>query len=452
MARAAAAPKAIKLSKSEKSAVVKQGVPSSVAGQLRRLDTVPQVSVGKSVKGSNVAAIARKAGVPTPRIAGSGGSTQSRDIPIVPGGNLAASDSYGSLGSYGVGTATAICGDQVLAFGHPYSFAPSTKAIHGASAVAVQAAGAFSFKLANLGAPSGSLLKDGLDGILGKLGAVPNYPKVTSTTNGRQSISTVPNPDALSFTAAMQAYRDSTLVLDQDAGGTSVVTWKINYTRANNAQQSFSRTERYSSSDSIGTEITMGVAGDIETILGNQFEDVKITGVTISNAVSSKYQAYKIKSVDWRMGGKWVPKPKSGSKVKARAGRNILIRVHMVNADRKSNLPPKTSIVKWRVPKSARGASLLSVTGNSSNSDEFEDYETYSDGTFECNDDGECYMLDDDSAPKTFDQLIKQMKLLPRQDEFNASFTLASGRSYDRTRRVPATVTGSFNLKLNIRK
>ncbi|MEP6666758.1 MAG: SpoIVB peptidase S55 domain-containing protein, partial [Nocardioidaceae bacterium] len=38
---------------------------------------------------------------------------------IVAGGNLAASVSYGDVTSAGVGTATAVCGDEVIAFGHP---------------------------------------------------------------------------------------------------------------------------------------------------------------------------------------------------------------------------------------------------------------------------------------------------------------------------------------------
>lgn len=452
LARTAAAPKTVKTSSSEKSKLVRSGVPAAEAGQLRRLDPVPLVSGGKNVSPSTVAAIARKAGQPVPRVAGSGGSTQGRDIPIVPGGNLAASDSYGSVASYGVGTATAICGDQVLAFGHPYSHAPSTKAIHGASAVAVQAAGAFSFKMANLGAPNGVLVKDGLNGILGKLGAVPTYPKITSTTNGRQSVTTVPNPQSLPFTAAMQAYRDSVLALDQDAGGEAVVSWKINYTRANGAPQSFTRSERYSSTDTIAEEVTLDVAGDISTIFDNEFENVKITGVTFANTIKPTHRAYKIGSIDFRTKGKWNRKSKSGSKVTVRAGKKLVVRVNLVKADKYSNVAPISRTLTWKVPKSARGATLVSIAGNASVDDEFEEYEDYDDVTFECDEDGECYPVENESRPKTFDQLIKLMKSLPRHDTFSAAFMLPNGRSYDRTAKLPAITSGDFSLKVNVRK
>ncbi|WP_456695198.1 hypothetical protein [Aeromicrobium sp. P5_D10] len=452
LARTAAAPKTVKTSSSEKSKLVRSGVPATAAGQLRRLDPVPLVSGGKNVKPATIAAIARKAGQPVPRVAGSGGSTQGRDIPIVPGGNLAASDSYGSVASYGVGTATAICGNQVLAFGHPYEHAPSTKAIHGASAVMVQAAGAFSFKMANLGAPSGTLAKDGLHAILGKLGAVPTYPTITSTTNGRSSVSTVPNPKSLAFIAATQAYRDSVLSLDQDAGGEAVVSWRINYTRANGAQQSFSRSERYSSSDSIGEEIVLGLAGDISTIFDNEFENVKITGVSFTNKVTPKHRAYKIGSVDVRAKGKWNRKSTSGSKVTVRAGKKLTVRVNLVKADKKSHAVPMIRTVTWKVPKSARGASLATIVGNSSGGDEFEEFEEFEDVPYECDEDGDCYIAGEDTRPKSFDQLIQQMKSLPRQDTLSAALMLSSGRSYARTVKSPVIVSGEFKLKVNVRK
>lgn len=451
-ARAKAAPKTIKTSSREKASLVRSGVPAKYAGQARRLDPVPLISAGKNVKPSTIAAIARKAGQPVPRVGNSGGSTQSQDIPIVPGGNLAAADSYGSVASYGVGTATAVCGDQVLAFGHPFENAPSTKSVHGASAVIVQAAGAFSFKMANLGAPSGVLAKDSLSGILGKLGARPTYATVTATTNGRRTVSTVPNQQALPLIAAVQAYSDSVVALKQDAGGEAVASWKIQYRRGNGTPTSFSRSQRYSSSGSIGQEVVLDIASDISSIYDNEFENVKITAITFNNSVTSKHRAYKIGSVDFRSKGKWVRKSKSGSKVTVRPGKKLVVRVNLVKADKFSDVAPTSRILTWNVPKSARGTSRVSIAGNYSGSDEFEESEDFDDYSYECNDEGECYPTGGQLAPTSFGQLLKLMKSVPRNDAFSATYTLPSGRSYDRTKTIPAIVSGDFALKVNVKK
>ena len=58
------------------------------------------------------------------------GPTSSEPIDVAAGGNLAASMSYGTITAAGVGTATAVCGDEVLAFGHPMNFTgPATMSL-----------------------------------------------------------------------------------------------------------------------------------------------------------------------------------------------------------------------------------------------------------------------------------------------------------------------------------
>lgn len=447
--RQAAAPKTIQLSSSEKAVMVKKGVATANASQLRRLDPVPSIGVGnKAVKSSAIAKIARRAGVPVPRAINSGGSTQTRDIPIVPGGNLAVASAYGSLPSYGVGTATAICGDQVLAFGHPMNWAPSSMTMHGASTVAVQAAGAYSFKLTNLGAPNGILVKDGLNAILGKFGTIATYPKVTSTTNGQESVTTVPNPEALPMVTAMQAYRDGALALDRDAGGTATVSWKIDYTRANGAAQSLSRSGKFSSRYSISEDLMMSVAGDVELIQSNEFEDVKVTGVTFNTTVEKPYKALKINRIDVLRKAGWTPKKKSGTKITARAGKTLKLVVYLDKADRYSTATPTKKFVTWKIPSSARGSATYSITGNGGSDDEYyDDCEEFD----MCEDEG-FYEESDAAEPTSFNQLIKLVQSLPRQDTFTTSVRLMDGRSATSTFRATTKVSGRFDLKLNIKK
>lgn len=444
-------PNSVKLSKAQAATVRKAGVQASSGDRLNRIAPVQVITAGgPKVRSAAVAAIARKAGQPVPRIA-TGGSTQSTQIDIVPGGNLAASDSYGSVASYGVGTATAICGDQVLAFGHPANFAPPSKAIHGASTTVIQDSGAMSYKLANLGAPSGVLVKDQLNGILGKLGLVPTYPKVSSNTNGLQSVSTVPNPDALVMVAALQAYRDAVVSLKQDAGGEALMSWTIKYTRENGAKQSFTRSQRFSSVNAIGTEVINDLASDIVTISDNEFENVTIDDVSFNTSANPTYKAYKVGTVEYRYKGKWIKRKHSGtSNIRAQAGKKLVLRVNYVKADKKSKVTPTARTYSWNVPKSARGTNLISIEGNAPSGDEFDDEEDFDDMAFSCDDDGECTFTES-AGPASFNALIKEMKSQPRSDDVTADFALTKA-TYHRKSRLPAIVKGSFDLKVKVYK
>ena len=125
-------------------------------------------------------------GTSATRAAGSA-STSAAAIPVAPGGNLAASMSYGTVTAAAIGTATAVCGDHVVGFGHPLNFAgDTTYSLHGADAVTIQPDVAFpSYKLANLGAPIGTVTEDRLTGIHGVTGALPAVYDVTSSATYR---------------------------------------------------------------------------------------------------------------------------------------------------------------------------------------------------------------------------------------------------------------------------
>src|SRR5690606_18802530 len=105
----------------------------------------------------------------------------------VPGGNVAASLSYGDVSYVGTGTVTAVCGDEVIGFGHPMNFSgPTTLTMHNADAIYVQedTTGA-PFKVANPSAPVGTIDQDRNAGILGPIGPTPATTPITSTVSMR---------------------------------------------------------------------------------------------------------------------------------------------------------------------------------------------------------------------------------------------------------------------------
>ena len=104
---------------------------------------------------------------------------------MVAGGNLAASLSYGDVTQAGVGTATRVCDGRVVGFGHPMTFLGRTSlSLHPADALYIQkeSLGA-PFKVANLGAPVGTITDDHLTGITGTFGALPGTTPVRSTVS-----------------------------------------------------------------------------------------------------------------------------------------------------------------------------------------------------------------------------------------------------------------------------
>ena len=186
----------------------------------------------------------------TTRASGSAG-TSAAAIPVAPGGNLAASLSYGTVTAAAIGTATAVCGDHVVGFGHPLNFAgDTTYSLHGADAVTIQPDVAFpGYKLANLGAPIGTVTEDRLTGIHGVTGALPTVYDVTSTATyrGRSADGTshVSVPDWFNDIAMSNVISISDRALDHVGKGGANATWTINGLRRNGDAFTITSGDRY---------------------------------------------------------------------------------------------------------------------------------------------------------------------------------------------------------------
>ena len=153
---------------------------------------------------------------------------------IVAGGNIAASMSYGDVTAAGVGTATSVCEDRVVGFGHPmtYSGDGSTLSLHPADALYIQeeSLGA-PFKMANLGAPVGTITDDHTTGITGFFGALPTTTEVTSEVGyagrSRTGSTQVSVQDFLPDTAFYQNLLNHDAVIDGAVEGSELQTWRI---------------------------------------------------------------------------------------------------------------------------------------------------------------------------------------------------------------------------------
>ncbi|MEE9293188.1 MAG: SpoIVB peptidase S55 domain-containing protein [Acidobacteriota bacterium] len=109
---------------------------------------------------------------------GGGVSEEASLLPLEPGSPIAAALALGDLAMTGVGTLTAMDEDRILAFGHPVlGTGPIEVPMTQAEVLLTFASEAGSFKVANATRPIGSFVRDGLTGVVGRIGrSAPTIP------------------------------------------------------------------------------------------------------------------------------------------------------------------------------------------------------------------------------------------------------------------------------------
>ncbi|HEU5038615.1 MAG TPA: hypothetical protein VFT70_16535 [Nocardioides sp.] len=239
---------------------------------------------------------------------------------IVPGGNLAASIAYGSLSAAAVGTATEVCGDEVLAFGHPIMDIPrGDLTLHGADALYVQPDPLGQpYKLANITGPVGSLPDNLLPGLHGYLGPAPPATEVDSTSRlagggratGTTYISLRPfAPMYVAFSAI--SVEDRALGVNMNAWygapGTDLVTWTVHGERADGTPFTATRTDHYASATDIGYTWPWELHDQLNQLMNNETEDVTVTRVTTTSRTNPVYRHLRISGLEARVAGDWRP-------------------------------------------------------------------------------------------------------------------------------------------------
>ncbi len=452
--------------RSKKAALARQGVTVPDSATLRPISQTRSVS-GFATKDLGVAErIGKRAGLEDPRVrAGSAARASSTAYPIVAGGNVASTWSYGDVTTASTGSVTAVCGDDVFAFGHPDAWSGSSnQTLHGASAIGISR-GSEAYKLSNTGAPVGTLLQDRLEGIYGKTGPLPITVDLRSTTtfDGRTipGSTQVSQKEELPYLTAMQTASDTLTALNAErAGGESRIGWKISFTRKDGRADSLTRSQRYSTRSDLVEDLVSDVAGDVATLQENRFEDVTITGISITNDISSLYRAYRIARVDRKIGSK-ITRVREGSTQTITRGKPITLRFTLESADRFSSTKTTTKWLTFTTSKRAASGGLMTVSGNAYDWDfDIEDFEDL----FEIGLDSDYYYDDEDeerspylpapAAPKSLDQVLSILSKQPRQDDltvFSGWRSRYTGKlgTFTKSLRADAIVFGdvSFNVR-----
>jgi hypothetical protein len=310
------------------------------------------------------------------RMVTTGTSTSSSDTTgapaadkIFPGSNLAAAMSYGDVTSAGIGTTTAVCGKEVLAFGHPMNYTgTSTMTLHSASAVRIQDDPTLvPFKLANIDeAPLGTITQDRMAGLDGTLEPPAQTPDVTSTVNfGGQSYTGVTHvsvPEVMPDIATTQLVNDQDTLFDGIGKGSGTVGWTINGQREDGTPFTLTRSDKFADRDDIVFAPAFDLYDMLSRIQYNGTEDVTINSVTTTSDLSTEYKHYEISGVKVRTHGVWAPL-NTNKALRIPAGSTKALQVTLTS----KQLRTKTVVLHVDMPRRALGKfGYLDVFGGNS--------------------------------------------------------------------------------------
>ncbi len=347
------------------------GVQSASTQQFERLPMPVSVSGGLSAKRLKQTFDKTTVDDSVQLVTGRGGAMQSAESgEMFAGSNLAASLSYGDVTFAGVGTTTAVCGKQVVGFGHPMMWSgPSQMTMHGADALYVQADKVFgSFKVANPTAPVGSITRDQLAAIGGRTGGTPETTKIASSTTfgakSRAGKTFVSVPEWSGFIAAIHNLINGDDVYDGIRGGTAQMGWAITVRRASGDLVTINRKDMATSNWDITYESPWGIYSDVERVIRNQFEDVHVTRVRSDTNFDERVLSGSISKVEARQGGAWQTLSRR-DQLRVQGGSTLKLRI-TVKPGADSDAVKQRVRSSIRVPGSDQRWAELTVTGGAS--------------------------------------------------------------------------------------
>lgn len=363
------APRVVGLNRSARGALTQGGVRVPRAATLRRLDPPVSVSGLSPERARSVAERARRTDMTF--VAGAAASAAGPDLPIVVGGNIATSSSYGDVTLASVGSVTAVCGDRVLAFGHPATWSgASNQSVHGARALGISSQGGFgAFKdISVIGAPVGALTHDQLEGVAGTLGGLPEATDIDTTATYRGADVTggtvVSEDEYLAQIVAMQAFDDVLTATNVFyPTGETVMRWRITLDVPGAGSRVYTRDQRYADRSDLFYDVVGDIAADVDLLLDNPFREATVTDVDITHELTDPFRAYKIGKVQVRQGGRFRTVRK-GQTIPAQRGSDLVVRTTFVPANRHAQVETKKRTTRYRVSRTAVGQGVLVLEGN----------------------------------------------------------------------------------------
>lgn len=365
-----------------------------------------------------------------------------------PGGNFGAVSVYGDFTVGGVGTTTAVCGNKVLAFGHPMDFAGAvTYGATAADSLAIIKDTTFgSYKLANLGDTFGTVDQDRKAAIRATLGAGPVTTPITSTItnldNGKTRTGTtqVAQPDYTSAAAVYGLWSNYDSTFDKWGKGLTTATWTLQGTRAGGNAFSLSRTNMWSDLGDATYDPPFELAGAVDSLLSNEYEPVKITSINVKSSVTSAYDRYRITKLAVSVnGGKYKNVSAITVKPKAKLKVRVTMRGYKSSVDR--NVVLNLKVAK----RYAKQTGTITVQGGLSAASSL-----YGDP------DLSCLLMDCDESDGSLDSIMSDITSPPRNNVVRADLDFGENEedefTGDARTFAAAPVTGEKVIVIKVKK
>lgn len=342
-----------------------------VAGGFRQLLTPFSVSGLSDRRLSHLQRIVEREGLPLLPYRGStaqGGSTTQIDPstpPLEAGDSFAAALSYGDITAAGIGTTTMVCNGEALAFGHPFSFEGKTflGANHADAITIVEDPIFGSYKLANVGPLVGVVDQDRLAAIRADLTKGPVLIPVTSTVTAlntnlsRDGKTEVVESEVLPFLAFEHVILNIDSMFDQFTGGSASMSWTITGEGETTGPFTLTRSNVYANEFDISFTTAGELLGNLFTLLGNDFEEVRFTGVDVDVTIKEDVELYRIHDVLVSLNeGDYLER----RRLKARPGDLIGMQIVLTNFEETEERIVELAIT---LPDKTRGESVIEITG-----------------------------------------------------------------------------------------
>lgn len=376
-------------------------------------------------------------GSPMIPVAGGGSVTTAASgtaADIVAGSNIAASLSYGDISMAGTGTTTRTCGDDVLAFGHPFGWVGRTSlGLHTADSMAIISDplnGAY--KMATLGAPVGTIDHDGAVGLHGLLNTVAPSALISSSTAIEQAdgtyvtdtgTTTVTDRTSAPFIAFLHGMSNIDFKLPAyGSGGSAKVTW-ITDLRHRGTDYRLRRTNQYSTPYGLSEESMVEGWSQLEDLAYSQFGRVTVKSVRLATTASQIRRELRIAKVQVRRDGRWITPRRP---LAVRPGQTLRVRTVLHRYRDDTRVAIHTPRMVFEIPKRAAGGAGEIAVGQSFFEEDFGEEWMVTDSPEEefCFPEGMC---GSEQVPaETFGELLAQLRRAPRNDQLRATMTLES--------------------------
>jgi len=295
--------------------------------------------------------------------------------PLAPGSSFGAALSYGDLSIYAVGTTTAVCGDEVMAFGHPFFFTGGTTlGMNGADVVATVKDPSSSyggFKIANLTGLRGIVDQDRVAGVRGLDGRIPALVPVTAnitntdipkTRNGETDV--LQDLEVGNFyidfpiIAAYSIANEEIAAFDRYGDGSANLSWTVSGVGPDGQQFQLIRDDKFFSPYDITFESIFELIGELDALQYSQFGEVQFTGVSVTGTLTQDHDYY---SVDKVLSSSSLQRGfDSRKRLQVRPGGTVHLRVVLGVGDTDET---RTVNMSFKVPDGLVGGASLDVRG-----------------------------------------------------------------------------------------